>query len=202
VLVFNSFTWRFLNESRGRVHYFRQVLPIPKWSSEEIEKMIRLRNKKTGYDLRFDEVLLSDARSNSNGFSLVEEADGYFRLLWESSGGNPRIAAHLWLSSLRLISEKTLGVGLFSEPSVAVLSDLQDELVFCLAAICQHENLSHQELALVLNTSDGFARFAIQFLNEAGFIEPKASAADRSTLGPKYYRAVLRSLRNKHLLFE
>ncbi|MCB9722814.1 MAG: AAA family ATPase [Spirochaetaceae bacterium] len=202
VLVFNSFTWRFLNESRGRMHYFRKLLPIPRWSPEEIQKLIRLRHDRTGFDLRFDEVLLSRSHTDTEGLELVEEAEGYFRLLWESSGGNPRIATQLWLDSLRPISAKTLGVGLFPEPDAEVLSSLAEDLVFALAAICQHENLSDAELARVLNLSEGFASFATQYLLESGFIEAKDETGERFTLSPAYYRSVLRALRNKHLLFE
>ena len=41
---------------------------------------------------------------------------------------------------------------------------------FALAAVCQHENLTAEELARVVNLPEGFARFAMQFLSEAGFI--------------------------------
>jgi hypothetical protein len=202
IVVFNSFTWRFLNESRGRVHYFRKLMNLPKWTVEEIQGLIRLRNHKTGFELRFDEMLLSDRRGAPEGLELVEEAEGYFRLLWESSGGNPRIATQLWLSSLRAAGEKTLAVGLFPEPSSEDLTALPDDLIFSLAAICQHENLSPDEIAEVLNVSSGFARFATQFLSEGGYIEAKDATGERFTLTPTYYRAVLRVLRSRHLLFE
>lgn len=201
VLIFNSFTWQFLNESRGRVHYFRRLLMVPPWTPEEIQQLIRLRHQQTGFELRFDEVLLSDGRASQSSFTLVEGAEGYFRLLWESSGGNPRIATQLWLQSLTPAGERKLGVGLFREPDTDVLDGLQDELVFALAAICHHENLGAAELAQSMNTSLGFARFAMQFLSESGLIEAKDAEGERYTLAPAYYRAVLRKLRSKHLLF-
>ena len=202
VVIINNFTWQFLNNSRGRAHYFRKILVVPGWSAEEIESLIRLRNQRTGYELRFTEVLLSESSSSGRDLALVEEPDGYFRLLWESSGGNPRVATHLWLSSLRPVGEKTLSVGLFAEASTDGLSALQDELVFSLAAVCQHENLSPEELSLVLNLPDGFAGFAMRFLIESGFVTAKDDRAERFTIAPLYYRAVLRVLRNKHLLFD
>ncbi|MFK7898229.1 MAG: ATP-binding protein [Myxococcota bacterium] len=201
ILIFNSFTWRFLNETRGRVHYFRKLLPIPQWSAEEIQELIRVRNKETGFELEFDEVLLSDEKVGSAGFELIEEADGYFRLLWESSGGNPRIATKLWLSSLAPYKEGVLRVGMFRDPSTEVLSELQDDLIFALAAVCQHENLSAKELAVVLNVSEEFARFATQFLMESGFLDRKDALGERVTLSAAYYRVVLKVLKNKHLLF-
>ncbi len=201
ILIFNSFTWRFLNETSGRVHYFRRLLPIPKWSPEEIQELISVRNRQTGFELEFDEVLLSDEKVDTAGFELIEEAEGYFRLLWESSGGNPRIATKLWLSSLTPYKEGVLRVGMFRDPSTEVLSELQDDLVFALAAVCQHENLNASELAVVLNVSEEFARFATQFLLESGFLDSKDGKGERVTLSAAYYRVVLKVLKNKHLLF-
>lgn len=202
VVLFNSFTWRFLNESRGRVHYFRKLVQVPNWTAEEIQKLVLLRNKRTGFELRFNDLLLSDDRTQSGGLELVEESEGYFRLLWESSGGNPRIATKLWLSSLSFLREKQLAVGLFRESSSEALSGVKDDVLFSLAAICQHENLSAAELARVLNLPEGFARFAIQYLNESGVLEAKDASGERYTLAPTHYRAALRLLRRRHLIFD
>ncbi|MCA9512894.1 MAG: ATP-binding protein, partial [Myxococcales bacterium] len=211
VPVFNSFTWRFLNESRGRVHYFRRILDLPRWTADEIQELVRLRNEKAGFALEFDEVLLSEedavreralAHGARDGFELVESADGYFRLLWESSGGNPRIATQLWLASLSPVAERRLRVGLFREPESKAFEALNDELWFALAAVCQHENLSADELARAINATPGFARFAVQFLAEAGFVTAKDERWERVTLSAAYYRQVLRGLRSKHLLYD
>jgi AAA domain len=202
VLIFNSFTWRFLNESRSRQHYFRRLLYMPSWSADEIRDLVRRRNQQTGFSVQFDEMLLAGDRGSNGRLEVVEGADGYFRLLRETSGGNPRIATRLWLSSLSVIGEKRLRVSTFREPSSAALDGLSDELLFALAAISQHENLSAAELCRVLNVSHGLARFAIQFLSEAELVVQKDGSADRFTLSAGYYRQVLRALRQKHLLFE
>lgn len=202
VLIFNRFTWQFLNASRSRAHSFRRILDVPQWSPEEIQRLIRLRHERTGFELRFDEVLLSGSRSSSGSLELVEEAEGYFRLLWESSAGNPRIATRLWLSSLRPISEDTMAVGIFPDPHDAMPPLLQEDLLFALAAICQHENLSNDEMTRVLNLPEEFSRFATQYLAETGLVEAKDGRSDRFTLAPRTYRAVLRLLRSKHLLYD
>ena len=202
VLLFNSFTWRFLNDSRSRQHYFRRLLEVPAWSADEIRELIRRRNNQTGFEVEFDEALLSGERAGSGQLELIEGADGYFRLLRETSGGNPRIATRLWLSSLSVVGEKKLRVQTFREPVSQALSGLSDELLFALAAISQHENLSTDELRRVLNVPEGLARFAVQYLGEAGLVTPKDGSKDRVTLSAPYYRQTLRALRNKHLLFE
>src|SRR5690606_38568502 len=138
------------------------------------------------YRIEFDDVILPDERGSTNSFQLIEGAEGYFRLLTNTSYGNPRLATHLWLQSLEVRGNKTLRVGLFREPSAEIFNDMGDELLFALGAICQHENLSPEELALTLNLSSSFADFAITYLLEYGFIEPKNIDQSRFTLSPKY----------------
>ncbi|MEM7410079.1 MAG: ATP-binding protein [Myxococcota bacterium] len=202
ILLFNSFTWRFLNESHSRLHYFRRLLEVPKWSADDIRELIRRRNRQTGFEVEFDDLLLDGERESRGRLELVEGADGFFRLLRESSGGNPRIATRLWLSSLSVVGDKKLRVSAFREPHSDALDGMSDELLFALAAVTQHENLSTQELRRVLNVSDSLARFAVRFLREAGLVVPKDGSVDRVTLAANYYRQTLRALRKKHLLFE
>lgn len=203
IVVFNNLTWQFLNESRGRVHFFRRILTVGNWTPDEIERLIRVRHEQTDFSLRFDERLLSDSDvGTGESLEVVEGPSGYFRLLWEASGGNPRVATHLWLSALRPLSDGRLGVGLFRQPDRDVLTGLQTDLIFCLAAIIQHENLTTDELSRVVNMTPAFTDFAIRFLSEAGLIELKRESDERYTLAPLYYRAVLRALRSRHLLFD
>ncbi|MGI5864298.1 MAG: AAA family ATPase [Myxococcales bacterium] len=202
VLVFNRFSWQFLNASRRREHYFRRVLELPRWSAAELQELISLRNARSGFGVRFDELLLDDEAESAAKLELIEGADGFFRLLWESSRGNPRVATHLWLSALRRVDEKTLEVGLFRGPDPAAFGRLGPDLWFALAAICQHENLNADELAETLNVGVDFAGYACQVLREYGLVEPKRADPRRLTLAPRFYNQILDRLRAKHLLFE
>jgi hypothetical protein len=202
VLVFNAFSWAFINESRKRIHYFRRLLRLPSWGQDEIQDLIVKRNKKSGFEIVFDEMLLDENRSLSGQFEVVEGADGFFRLLWETSRGNPRVATHLWLKSLTPLGENKLNVGLFGESSSEELVKMDRELLFTLAAVCQHENLSVAELKEVLNVSLDFAGFAVRYLTEYNLLEPKHTDQRRMTLAPHYYPQILKILRQNHLIFE
>jgi hypothetical protein len=201
VLVFNSFAWEFINASRGRVHYFRRLFWVPKWTIAELQDLIGKRNRRTRYQIVFDEQLLDEERADAASFRLIEGADGYFRLLWEASGGNARLATHLWLRSLTAHANNTVHVGLFRQPSNEALENAGDDVLFSLAALCQHENLTVEELRQVLNVGPGFAHFAVRYLREYGFVEPKETAPHRLTLSPRRYQQVIRTLRVKHLLY-
>ncbi|MBN2359934.1 MAG: hypothetical protein JXR83_10815 [Deltaproteobacteria bacterium] len=200
VLVFNSFSWQFLNESRRRIHYFRRLLRVPTWSGDEIRELISRRNQRAGFAIEFDEMLLDEQGAAGGDFELVESADSYFRLLREASEGVPRIALYLWLDSLDVRSDRLLRVRLFHEPSLEQLTGLTDDLLYALAAVVQHENLTVEDLGRAMNFSPAFAAFALQYLSEYGVLEPKLRDPQRLTLSPRYYRQTLRLLRTKHLL--
>ena len=201
-LVCNDFAWHFINETRRRVRYFRRLLFLPPWSVAEIQELITSRNRRSGYAVDFDEVILDARTSEASALELVEGSESFFRLLWESSRGNPRIATWRWLHSLTPTGERHVRAGLLGERGAEALEDLGPELLFALAAICQHENLSAEELSLAQNVPLEFARFAVQYLEEYGFIEPKPQAPERYTLTPRFYGRVLDTLTKKHLVFE
>ncbi len=202
ILVFNRFSWEFLNQSRRRVHYFRKLLHLQPWSADDLKELIARRNERAGLNVQFDEFLLDGGGRAGEELELVESVDAYFQLLRESSGGNPRVATYLWLNSLRPLSENRLRLGLFREESTEHLEKLDSELLFALAAICQHENLSVAELREELNVPLDFAGFAMRYLSEYGYIEPKHTDGNRFTLAPRFYPQVLKVLRARHLLFE
>ncbi|HUU00009.1 MAG TPA: ATP-binding protein [Myxococcota bacterium] len=202
IIAFNRFAWNFINHSRRKMHYFRKLLRLPDWSIEELQDLIARRNKRAGMTVRFSDSLLDKERSTTGDLELLEGADGYFRLLRNASGGNTRVATYLWLNSLRSVSDDELRVDLFREEPIEPLMNLDDELLYALAAVCQHENLSVDELRKVLNVPVDFAGFAVRFLSEYGYLEPKHNDSRRVTLAPGYYRQVIQVLRDRHLLFE
>jgi len=202
LLVFNTFAWAFINQSRKRIHYFRKLMFLPSWSQDEIQDLIVRRNRKSGFEVVFDEVLLDQDRSRSGDFEVIDSADGYFRLLWEASGGNPRVATHLWTNSLKPTGDGKLKVGLFIEKNLEEQIDMDREILFTLAAFCQHENLSVAELQEVLNTPLDFAAFAVRYLSEYNIIEPKHTDPKRNTLAPNFYTQVIKVLKKNHLIFE
>lgn len=202
VLVFNSFSFSFLNASKQRVHYFRKLHHLPSWTRDELFELISKRNKHSGFEIEFDEVLLDASRSTTGDFEVIEGAEGFFRLLWENSAGNPRVATCLWLDALTISAENKIKVGIFSETLATDISKMDRELLYTLAAVCQHENLSVAELRDVLNVSSDFANFAVRFLTEYGLLEPKHTDTRRHTLAPRFYPQVLKMLRGHHLLFE
>ena len=200
ILAFNDYAWAFLNAAHGGRAYFRRVQPMKRWTSHELRDLIGRRTKKAGYELAFDESLMDDDRSDGREIRLIEGADGFFRLLWEASQGNPRAATSLWLNSLVPQQGKRLRVQLFSSPRLAALDGASDDVLFALAAIAWHENLNEAELQATLNVDATFARFALRFLTEYEVVGSKFGAEDRYTLRVAHYGNVVQTLKARNLL--
>ncbi len=201
VLVFNAYSWAFLKKVSNHVRAFRRVLRLPPWSQAELKELVAKRNERSGVTVEFDEVLLDAEASSTGGFELINSADGFFRLLWESSRGNPRVATYLWLNALTPLSERRIRVGLIREESSEFLDELGTGMLFVLASTAQHENLSFDELARALNIPPDEAVYAGRFLVEYGLLEPKHTDAERFTLAPRFHQQVIRALKSHHLLY-
>ncbi len=201
VLVFNSYSWSFLTKANRHVRAFRRVLKLPPWSQAELKELVARRNDRSGLTVEFDEVLLDAETSSTGGFELIDSADGFFRLLWEASRGNPRVATYLWLNALTTVSAKRVRVGLIREENSDFLAGLDAVMLFVLASMTQHENLSFEELGRALNVSGDEAVHAGRYLLEYGLLEPKHTDANRFTLAPRFHQQVLRTLRVRHLLY-
>ncbi len=201
LLSFNDFAWSFLNAAHGGRAYFRRMQRMKRWSADELRDLLGRRTRKAGYELEFDEQLLDDERVDAGGIRLIEGAEGFFRLLWESSRGNPRAATWQWLRALTVVGEKLLRVRLFSSGKTDALNRASDDVFFALAAIAQHENLDQSELQATLNVDPSFASFALRYLMEYGIVGAKTGASSRYTLKMRYYWDVVQALEARNLLF-
>lgn len=202
LLTFNDYAWAFLNAAHGRRAYFRRIRRIQDWSSEELRDLIGRRTARAGFDLEFDQHLLDDGWSDDGpDLRIIEGAEGFFRMLWEASRGNPRAATSLWLRSLTLKTEKALRVQLFSDEKTEALKSASDDVFFALASITQHENLTADELTQTLNANESVSTYALRYLSEYGIIGPKFGAPDRYTVQVRHYWEVVQALRARNQLY-
>jgi energy-coupling factor transporter ATP-binding protein EcfA2 len=198
---FNQTSWGYLFNAAGRVHYFRQVLKIEPWGERRIQRLLMHRMRRARFRTSFSDLVAAQMPD----FELATEAGrtsaGYFRMLWDFTGGNPRLAAHFWLDSLvPQPGEREVRVNLFKEPAIEELDALAPDVAFVLTAIAVHENLSAEEAARTTGLSLDFCRFACRSCLEDGFLE--RGEAKRFRLSVRWQRPVLRFLRRKHLLHD
>ena len=165
VMSFNKYSWLYLDRAFGRTQFFRNVFEMPGWSDSKIKEMILRRHKKTDFKLSYD-LLISATRSQDelDRYSSVESK--FFKLIWELSRGNPRSALSLWISALSRKRSNVFNVNIPKELQLEGIEKMPDELLFIIAHVLKHENLTSSEIATVTNLQKGLVRNSIKFALE------------------------------------
>ncbi len=201
VLGFNDVAWDYLANIAGGVAYFRRVVKMPPWTDEELRRLILTRMRRAGYRSNFTDLLVTNIEGVGTRAQIIRTSRGYFRLLWDFTAGNPRVATHFWLRSLVPDEEtRTARVHLFAAPRIQALEALSDDMAFVLTAVVEHENINVDELAAVSNLSPDFCRFAVDYCCEHGYLVLNSSTA-RVRLSIHWQQSIIRYLRRRHLLY-
>ena len=195
---FNRYSWAFLNAVFGKNQHFRTVLKAQSWKDADIRELIMNRHELGEYKLSFDAIL------QAVGSAKVEDATAaieskFFKLLWEQSGGNPRAAQELWLSSLSRRRGKTLRVGLPDDPELEILSDLSDDALFVYSALIRHENLSTNETVDVTDLPEGTVRYALRLGLENEFLNRSKDGRYRVVADSQ--RKLITHLRKRNFIY-
>ncbi len=169
VLSFNKYSWLFLDRAFGRNQFFRNVFEVKGWSDTKIKELIMSRHKKTDYRLSFD-LLINATRSQDEIDRYASVESKFFKLLWELSRGNPRAAIVLWITALSQKRTKVLNVNIPKEVELVGLEKLPDDLMFVLAHILKHENLTGKEIEGTTDLPSGIVRNAIKVGLEKDFL--------------------------------
>src|SRR5690606_32140936 len=61
-VIFNRYSWAYLNAVMGGSQFFRKVFKTSPWSDEEIQDLIMNRHNKSTYELEFDPILFAIER--------------------------------------------------------------------------------------------------------------------------------------------
>lgn len=196
LFTFDKRSWDHLQGIFGSNHIFGKVLEIEPWSDVEVQQLILKRHELSGYNIEFDHVIKAFQNEVNEGPQLETQ---FFRLLWGQARGNPRAAMALWLSSLQLIGEKRLKVGVPEFKKVRGLSEADDDTLFVYAAIVRHENISLKELLMVTHIKESSVKRAIKFGEDFGIIENTKS---RFRITPSTQYSVNSYLLGKNFIYE
>lgn len=201
VMSFNEASWDYLRNISDGVSYFRRTVRIPPWTDEELRRLILTRMRRAKYRVNFTDLLVTRLQSVKATTQIIRTSRGYFRLLWDFTDGNPRIASYFWLRSLVPHPDsRRVNVHLFRAPRIEDLEGLPDDIAFVLAALVEHENITAEELATVSNTSPEFTRFALQYCREHGYMW-RNDQTGRTKLSTQWQQPIIRYLKRRHLLY-
>ncbi len=193
----SAYAWRHLRAVRPDATVFRTRHHLTGWSEEQISELIRTRCAASGVQFNYADLVVDRLEGVSVGSSVIESADGYSRLLWDYSDGNPRAALHFFLRSLDPERSGRVRVRLFKAPDVGLLEDGGQDGLFVLAAIVTHESISLDDLIEVTRFDRSQCFIHLDRLLEVGAINLDNEMYRVSTT---WHRAAVRLLRRRNLL--
>jgi len=197
ICSFPSFALDHLSAVRPDLAVFRARQILPAWNEATIRSLIRARTSVNQITFTYEDLVVDRMEGISSEASLLETEEGYTRLLWDYSDGNPRVALHFWVRSLVPESPTRVRVRLFRAPASDVLDEGGDAGLFVLAAIVLHDNLTLAEAALATRYPEEICRIHLDRFLEIGTLRRDA---DRFRLTTHWQRAVVRLLKRKNLV--
>ncbi|UJJ32525.1 ATP-binding protein [Halopseudomonas maritima] len=197
LVLINNHSWAYLSNVYGRDYQFRNIKVARRWSQPDVRSLVLSRNHLSGCRIRYDNILLATRGPEAGSIRNAEQL--YFSLLWDACQGNPKLALHLWLRSIRL-SGNTVVVGLPEEVGSSSLEQLDSALHFVYAAVMIHENMTTDELIATTALSEGVVRRALKTGMDLGFLE--RSSSRRYRVATLWYPTIVRLLARKNLLHE
>lgn len=198
VLSFNKYSWLYLDRAFGRNQFFRNVFRVNGWSDQKVKELIMKRHKMSKYKLNYDMLIaVTKSEEEVDRYATIESK--FFKLLWELSSGNPRTALYLWVSALKVKAEGILLVHVPVLQDLSFLNHVSDEVLFVLADVLKHENLSQKEIEFTTSLPAGVSRNAIKVGLEKDLLFKDNRNRFMVNLTTQY--AIIKHLRSKNFIY-
>ncbi len=195
----SAYAWRHLRAVRPDATVFRTRHHLVGWDEEQITALIRARCAASEVRFNYADLVVDRLEGVSVRSRLIESEEGYCRLLWDYSDGNPRAALHFFLRSLDPDRGNSVRVRLFKAPDIELLEDGGQDGLFVLAAIVTHESICLDDLVEVTRFDRVQCFIHLDRLLELGAITLDNEMYRVSTT---WHRAAVRLLRRRNLLPE
>lgn len=202
IVTSSRYGWDYLNRTWNTEGFFTHYRSIDNLMADSIEEMILARHKVSGFDVRF---IPSESLMSSRSFKkLVNEPDRqalaktiYFKGLAEIANGNISIAMQYWLRSIVNTTVDSIEIMPFNQVNVRLGDGFLHEDLFTMAALLQHDDLTVDQLALVLNISEVQSRLILSKLTSRAILVQKDH---RFYLNQLLYRHVVNMLKDKNII--
>jgi hypothetical protein len=178
-------------------HVFRERFSLSPWSDADVELLLRRRLARTGFQVRYDELLVATIDGVERDTRVLATAREYARLIWDFAEGSPAVALDAWQRSLHLHDDKTLQVRLFHQPDEQFLERSTETARFVLAAVAWNENVTAEEAARGLGVARDVVVNLLERFREGGVL---VCEHQRYRIATPWWSVVWRFLRRKHLI--
>lgn len=197
IIAMDLAAWQYIIRARDEL-YDRECL-LPRWPESDIGELLRQRTKSAEVDASFEALVVPrqfDAPPQEDDETQKEE--GYYRVLWDFSNGNPAVALHFWRESL-FAGDKGPLVRLFQEPPVAELESLSPIVLYVLRSIVQLGHASAREIVTCTSLPDDDVADAVRLSMSRGYLERHEG---RIRITWPWYRTITGLLGRQNLLVQ
>lgn len=192
---------QYLNKSIGLYGYFPLVIRMDNLNAEEIESIIMLRHKTSGYYLNFKPSRIDLSTRSFVKMNTEQQQnflkDKFFDMLNGFTRSNIAFALQLWIRSIDKIEENTCHINSLDGVDFSFIHALQQDVVFGLHSLILHEKLEAQELANVLNINPRQAKLMLMRLSDRGIVVENGRFF---SVHPLLYRQTVQLLKDKNLI--
>lgn len=195
---FSRYAWEYVESVLLTRNVFRELIHLAPWNAESMAQAIGVRMQAAGFVASFEDLLVDQAEGAERENEILRAEERYHQLLWDYTEGVQRLVLHFWLRSLVVDEPGAIKVRLFEAPSADALEVLSEQSRFMLAAVVIHQSITVDESAKVLNYRPHVCEMLLGHLRDQSLLQPREQ---RYSVTPHWYRAVIRYLRRKHLLY-
>ncbi|OLQ88381.1 AAA family ATPase [Vibrio panuliri] len=192
-------SWRFVDRARGERLLFDLVCFLPRWSEKQIAQLLDSRiNQEVDKPLSF-EGLVVPKQWDQDEMSEEERAkQGFYRILWHYSDGNPTVALRFFRLSIHRNKETGQAVvRLFHVPESQELENMPKPMLAVLRSIIQLEIASPEILTDCTQLSLAEITGILRYFQSRGYIE---WSEDQARISDHWFRHITNVLDRQHLL--
>lgn len=203
VVTTSRYGWDFLNKIYQTHGYFSHLRDIDHITPEVIEEVIMARHRVSGYDLVF---LPADELRRSRSFRKLESNPEeqqllirrqFFKSINTVAEGNIAIAIQYWLRSIHRVTDDTIEIAPFRNIMQSLGDGFSNDDVFALGAMILHDDLTEEELSLVLNQSVQQSRLILTKLESRSILVRREN---RYYLNHLLYRHVVNLCKSRNII--
>jgi hypothetical protein len=190
-------------------HYLQQVRDIRSvfpdrqdlkpWTEKELHNLILRRVHHSELKISFQDSVVRGFEGLNEASHVVETQEGFIRLLWDFSKGNPSVAQHFWYRSLVHEDDGSLTVRPIAPPGADQLDKITEAGGFVLATIYLHNALNPSEISRALNLPRARVDAEIAAGLSRGYLTPHEMHPGKYEISVPWWEAATRYLTRKKL---
>ncbi|MBW3697838.1 ATP-binding protein [Vibrio sp. T187] len=192
-------SWRFVDRARGERLLFDLVTFLPKWTETQIEALLNTRiNQNEDFPLSFEGLTVPKQWDQQEVSEEERAKQGFYRILWHYSDGNPTVALRFFRLSLNRHKEtEQVYVRLFYAPESEELEKMPKPMLAVLRSIVQLEIASPEELSECTQLTIAEVVGTLRYFQSRGFID---WSEDKARVSDHWFRHITNVLDRQHLL--